>query len=118
HKDPVTRPEGALTGLVDITGVLRWPEERGLFTPGDEPNNNIWYLRDQRLMARAKDWGPVAPFYVDQEEPQPAGGLPRVGKLALMLPNNHLQYALTWFGLALGLAGVYVIWLAGRLRRR
>jgi surfeit locus 1 family protein len=33
------------------------------------------------------------------------------------LPDNHLQYAITWFGLALGLAGVYGVWLAGRLRR-
>jgi surfeit locus 1 family protein len=34
------------------------------------------------------------------------------------LPDNHLQYAVTWFGLALGLAGVYVVWLAGRPRRK
>jgi surfeit locus 1 family protein len=34
------------------------------------------------------------------------------------MPNNHLGYALTWFGLALALIGVYGVWLAGRLRRR
>ncbi|HEY4142642.1 MAG TPA: SURF1 family cytochrome oxidase biogenesis protein [Pseudolabrys sp.] len=38
--------------------------------------------------------------------------------MEVKLPDNHLQYAVTWFGLALGLAGVYVVWLAGRLRRR
>jgi surfeit locus 1 family protein len=34
------------------------------------------------------------------------------------LPDNHLQYAITWFGLALALAGVYIVWVAGRLVRR
>ena len=39
-------------------------------------------------------------------------------KIEVKLPNNHWQYALTWFGLALALSGVYGVWLAGRLRRR
>jgi len=116
-KDPIMRPQGTLTGPVDIVGVMRWPEPRGLFTPADDPKGNVWYLRDHRAMAQAKDLGAVAPFYIDQEEPLPPGGLPNAGRLTLKVPNNHLQYALTWFGLALGLAGVYVVWLAGRLRR-
>jgi surfeit locus 1 family protein len=115
--DAARRPQGALAGLVDVVGVMRWPEIRGLFTPADEPNNNVWYLRDQRPMAQAKDWGAVAPFYIDQEAPLPPGGLPRAGRLMLSLPNNHLQYAITWFGLALALAGVYLSWLVGRRRR-
>ena len=43
--------------------------------------------------------------------------MPAPGKIVITLPDNHLQYALTWFGLALGLAGVYITWLMGRLRR-
>jgi surfeit locus 1 family protein len=117
RKDASTRAQGALTVLVDVIGVMRWPELRGLFTPADEPDNNVWYLRDHRLMAQAKDWGAVAPFYIDQEDPLPAGGLPRAGRLVVSLPNNHLQYAITWFGLALALAGVYLTWLVGRRRR-
>ncbi|MGI8525579.1 MAG: SURF1 family protein, partial [Pseudolabrys sp.] len=117
RKDPASREQGALAGSVDVTGVMRWPEVRGLVTPADEPDKNLWYLRDHRLMAAAKNWGAVAPFYIDQEAPVPPGGLPRAGRLSLELPNNHLQYALTWFGLALALAGVYITWLVGRLRR-
>ena len=105
-------------GLVDITGVIRWPDARNLFTPADEPANNVWYVRDPKLIAASKNWGDVAPFLVDLEAPQPVGGLPRAAPLTVSLPNNHLQYALTWFGLALGLAGVYITWLAARLRRR
>jgi len=116
RKDPQSRPGRPPTGVVDITGVMRWPEQRGLFTPADEPQHGIWYLRDPKLLAEAKHWGTVAPFFVDMEAPQPAGSLPRVGPLAVKLPNNHLQYAITWFGLAATLLGVYVAWLIARRR--
>jgi surfeit locus 1 family protein len=118
RKDPATRAEGLPHGTTDIVGVLRWSEARGTFTPNDEPQNNVWYARDVSAIAAAKKWDSAAPFYVEQEAPVPPGGLPSPGKLSLSLPDNHLQYAPTWFGLALGLAGVYVVWLAGHLRRR
>jgi surfeit locus 1 family protein len=108
----------APAGSVQIVGVLRWPETRGLFTPADEPQNNLWYTRDPVAIAAADKWDAAAPFYVEQEAPAPPGGLPLPGKLVVALPDNHLQYAITWFGLALGLAGVYAVWLFGRLRRR
>jgi surfeit locus 1 family protein len=97
---------------------MRWPETRGLFTPNDDPKTNVWYLRDPKAMAAAKKWDAAAPFYIEQESPMPSGGWPKPGKLAVSLPDDHLQYALTWFGLALSLTGVYVTWLAGRLRRK
>ena len=117
RKDPATRAQGTPQGVVDIVGVMRWPEARGMFTPADEPQNNVWYLRDSKAIAAAKKWDTAAPFYIEQETPVPPGGWPKPGKLVVELPDNHLQYAITWFGLALGLAGVYVVWLAGRLRR-
>jgi surfeit locus 1 family protein len=117
RKAPTNRPEGQIGGLIDIVGVLRWPEPRGLFTPADDTNNSVWYVRDPNAMAQAKGWGAIAPFYIEQEGPLPPGGLPRAGRLTVALPDNHLQYALTWFGLAIVLAGVYVTWLVGRFRR-
>jgi surfeit locus 1 family protein len=117
RKDPSSRAQGAPQGIIDIVGVMRWPEKPGLFTPADDPKTNVWYLRDPQAIAAAKKWDSVAPFYIEQEAPVPPGGLPKPGKLAVELPDNHLQYAITWFGLALGLAGVYVTWLAGRIRR-
>jgi surfeit locus 1 family protein len=118
RKDPATRPQGNVRGTVDIVGVMRWPEARGTFTPADDTKGNVWYLRDPKAMAAAKKWASAAPFYIDQESPVPPGGLPLPGKIVVTLPDDHLQYALTWFGLALALAGVYVVWLVGRLRRR
>jgi surfeit locus 1 family protein len=105
-------------GAIDIVGVMRWPEAPNLFTPAAEPQNNTWYVRDSTAIAAAKKWDTAAPFYIEQEAPAPPGGLPKPGRLVVALPDNHLQYAITWFGLALALAGVYGVWLTGRLRRR
>lgn len=118
RKEPATRGQGTPRGSIDIVGYMRWPEARGLFTPADDAKNNVWYVRDPKTMADAHKWTVVAPFYIDQESPVPPGGLPKPGKIEVKMPNNHLQYALTWFGLALALGGVYVAWLASRLRRR
>jgi surfeit locus 1 family protein len=117
RKDLISRANGT-SGVVQITGVMRWPERQSLFMLSDDPKSNVWYARNLRTMAMAKHWGTMAPFYIDQESPIPPGGWPKPGKLQVILPNNHLQYAMTWFGLALALAGVYGFWLMSRLRQR
>ena len=116
RRDPATRPEGQTAGPIDIVGVMRWPETPGLFTPPGDPAKNLWFARDPAAMAAAKGVGAVAPFYVEQESPSVPGGLPQVGKLQPSLPNNHLGYALTWYGLALVLVVGFGIWAAGRRR--
>jgi len=109
--------QGEPQGPVNVVGYLRWPENRGLFTPDEDVKGNVWYLRDPAAMAAARHWGEVAPFYVDQEAPVPAGGLPAPGKIVVKLPDNHLQYAITWFALGAALVGVYGFWVFGRFRR-
>ncbi len=116
RKDPATRAQGQIAGPVEIVGVMRWPEHPGMFTPAAEPNKNLWFARDPADMAQAKGLGAVAPFYVEQEQPPAPGGLPRAGALQPTFPNNHLGYALTWYGLALVLAGSFAVWFVGRLR--
>jgi surfeit locus 1 family protein len=113
-----TRREGEVAGTVEIVGALRWPERPGLFTPAGDPAHNVWFARDHRAIADQKGWGAVAPFYVEQEAPPAPGGLPRVGRVQPVLPNNHLQYALTWYGLAAVLVGVFTVWMRGRRRER
>jgi surfeit locus 1 family protein len=118
RQDPRTRPEGQVAGPIEIVGVLRPPEARGLFTPADNPAKNLWFVRDPLAMAAAKNWGAVAPFFVDQEAPLPPGGLPRDGPITPKLPDNHLQYAITWYGLAAVLVAVFAAWLRSRRRER
>lgn len=98
----------------EIVGVMRWPEQRGWFTPSDDPARNLWFVRDHRAIAASKGWGEVAPFFIDQEAPVPAGGLPRPGPLNINLRNDHLQYALTWFVLAVVLLVVFALWARRR----
>jgi surfeit locus 1 family protein len=116
RKDPATRTAGQLSGSTEIVGALRWPDARSWFTPRDEPDKNLWFVRDPIAIAAEKGWGPVPPFYLEQEAPVPPGGLPVPGKLAPNLPNNHLQYAITWFGLAAVLAGMFAAFAWGRTR--
>jgi surfeit locus 1 family protein len=115
-QNPATRPEGEVTGSLNMVGVLRWPEAPGLFTPASDPARNIWFARDSDAIAAAKGIR-AAPFYVELESPDPPGALPRTGRLHAVLPNNHLGYALTWLGLAAVLAGVYGTWLVGGWRK-
>jgi surfeit locus 1 family protein len=112
RRDPQSRPQGQITETVEITGALRWPDERHWFTPADDASHNLWFTRDPAGIAAAKGLDPksVAPFYVEQEAPTPPGGLPQPGKLVVALPDNHLQYALTWYGLAAVLAAVFGFW--------
>jgi len=113
RQDPKTRAAGNVPGVVHIIGAIRAPDARHWYTPGDEPNHNLWFTRDPQAMADAKGLGPVAPFYIEQEAPVPPGGLPQPGKIVVNLPDNHLQYALTWYGLALVLAIMFGSWAFG-----
>jgi surfeit locus 1 family protein len=117
REDPATRAVATAAGGADMVGVMRWPESRGLFTPRDDPVRNLWFTRDPAGIAAAKAWGEVAPFYVELESPQPSGGLPRAGPLTANLRNEHLQYAITWYGLALVVAVMFVYWLRARAAR-
>lgn len=113
RRNPASRAAGQVSQPVEITGVMRWPDERHWFTPADDPSHNLWFSRDPAGIATAKGLDPktLAPFYVEQEAPAPPGGLPQPGQFVVALPNNHLQYALTWYGLAAVLAGVFGAWM-------
>jgi surfeit locus 1 family protein len=110
------RPPPAV-GPVEVVGILRWPEPKGWFlTAAYDKAADLWFVRDQRVIAAERGWGAVAPFYIEREAQQPPDGLPSPGALKPTLPNNHLQYALTWYGLAAVLAAVFGVWVRGRLR--
>ena len=117
-QNPRAREEGQTTGVVELVGAMRWPEPRGWFAPKDDPQRNVWFARDHRAIAEWKILSEVAPFYVEQEAPVPPGGIPKPGSLTVKLRNDHLQYALTWFGLAAVLLVVFVIWAVGASARK
>jgi surfeit locus 1 family protein len=100
----------------EVSGALRWPERGSWFVKDHDPGEGTWFVRDQIAMAARNGWGTVAPFYVEMDAPPPPGGLPRVGTLKVNLRNEHLQYAVTWYGLATAVAVMFALWLASRRR--
>lgn len=116
--DPATRIAGQIGGEVTLTGLMREPESRNLFTPADDAARNQWYTRDPAAIAATEGLGRVAPFTIDADASAVPGGLPQGGETLLDIPNNHLSYAMTWFGLALALVGVFAVYAGRRLARQ
>ena len=113
---PATGDAASAPANADLVGVMRWPESRGVFSPKDDPGRNLWFVRDPVAIAAAKGWGEVAPFFVELESPQPPNGLPRAAALKVSLRNEHLQYAITWYGLGLVVVVMFVAWLSAHRR--
>lgn len=117
-KDPAKRQQGQLEGEVEVVGLMRGPGVKGAFTPDNDANANLWFWRDyQGLFASAfsgTDLTTVAAF-LDAEDAAP-GGWPKGHATLVELPNRHLEYALTWFGLAATLAVVFLAYAWTRLR--
>ncbi|MEA3173515.1 MAG: hypothetical protein QOF42_926 [Gammaproteobacteria bacterium] len=105
---------------VILTGYIRFPEAAGALTPSENLAKRLWFTRDHLAMARTLGWGsdgkPVAPFYIDLEQPLPASGIPKPGPLHVHLNDDHLQYAITWFVLAGAVVIAFGVWLRGRRR--
>ncbi|MEX2128323.1 MAG: SURF1 family protein [Xanthobacteraceae bacterium] len=116
RKDPATRRLGQVEGRVTVTGLQRMPEQTNFFTPENDPARNAWYRRDPGEIARALKLDRAAPFTIDADATPNPGGLPQGGDTRVNFPNNHLQYAITWFGLVLALAGVFAVFVWQRLR--
>ncbi|MGO9360143.1 MAG: SURF1 family protein [Xanthobacteraceae bacterium] len=114
--DGQVAPDRADSVPVTLTGYLRFPEQPTAFTPLPDLAKRTWYGRDSASMAQMLDWGEVAPFYIDLETPVPAAGWPKPGPLQVGLRDLHLQYAITWFGLAAVVAAAFAVWVAGRRR--
>lgn len=118
-KDPATRSAGQIDDRTEVVGLVRAPGPRSWFTPADDVAGNTWFSRDPMLFAAASGLPPeaVAPYIIDARfDPRLPGGLPQGGETIVSFPNNHLQYALTWFGLAAALAGVFVAFAVKRRR--
>jgi surfeit locus 1 family protein len=120
-REPGARPAGQLEGEVEVTGLVRLPGPKGSFTPTNKPERNLWFWRDlDALYASlgANGGAKRAPFVLEAEaSPENPGGWPHGGVTVLRVPNRHLEYALTWYGLAGALVVVYLAFAVTRLRQ-
>ena len=107
--DPKTRAAGNVEGQTEVTGVWRVPDPPGAFTPRPNPGKRIWYARDLKSIAAADHLILAAPVVIEADASPNPGGLPKGGQTVVNFRNQHLSYAVTWYGLAAVLLGV---WLA------
>ena len=119
-KDPAKRAEGQIPGKVDLTGIVRRSQVKRQFAPDNDPAKNFWFHVDvplMRQMAGGKADPALDTFFLDADATPNPGGVPVGGQTRLDIPNDHLQYAITWFLIALAGAGVYLAyhWENGRL---
>jgi surfeit locus 1 family protein len=112
---PAARRAGQLEGPVRITGIARYrgDDHPGWFTPDNRPEQSLWYWYDLGALERALGL-PLLPVVVEADATPNPGGLPVGRRTRTELSNNHLQYAITWYGLATGLV---VIWVSFGLAR-
>ena len=97
-----------LNGQMEVTGNLHWPDEIDSYTPEPDIDANIWFARDVPNLAAALGAEPV--LLIARSETDP--GITPLPVDTAGIPNDHLQYAITWFGLALVWAAMtgYFLW--------
>jgi surfeit locus 1 family protein len=116
---PATRREGQPAGPAEVAGVARYrgDDQPGWFTPGNRPAQGLWYWYDLPELGRALGLE-LLPVVIEADATPNPDGLPIGGQTHAELPNNHLQYAITWYGLAAGLLGVWIAFGLARGGRR
>jgi surfeit locus 1 family protein len=117
-KEPATRAAGEVSGEQAITGYARakLSGKPSMLVPDNDLSKNIFYWKDLDAMAASTGLSDVIPFFVDVDASvSNPGGWPKGGVTQFELPNNHLQYAATWYGLAAALlAVVFAMWWRSR----
>jgi len=115
--DPKTRRDGQVAGETQLVGIWRTPDPPGAFTPAPDVVHRIWYARDLASIAAADGLNLgqrsvntltlAAPVVIEADASPNPGGWPRGGQTVVSFRNQHLSYAVTWFGLAIVLLGVW-----------
>jgi surfeit locus 1 family protein len=116
RRDPASRAQGQVAGEVTVTGLARLGVERGWMQPENQPAQNLWFYLDIAALTTAAGVPRLRPFLIEADATPQPGGLPIGGQSRIDLPNNHLQYALTWYSFGVTLAVIYGLWLRRRLR--
>ncbi|MBW9050999.1 SURF1 family protein [Rhizobium mesosinicum] len=118
RRNPAARPDRELGGQAKVTGLMRMTEPRGMLLRSNDPAADRWYSRDVAAIAEKRGIADVAPFFIDADATPNSGGLPVGGLTVLDFLNNHLVYAITWYTLALMVAGLLVYIARSEIRVR
>jgi surfeit locus 1 family protein len=105
RRDRASRAAADTAGDVTVAGLLRMTEPKGGFLRSNDPVGQRWYSRDVAAIASSEGLSGTAPYFIDADATPNPGGLPVGGLTVVAFPNNHLVYAITWYVLALMVAG-------------
>jgi len=111
QRAPAARAAGQVPGTVRVCGLLRPSEPRGGFLRRNDAAAGHWYSRDVAAIAAARGLpaADVAPYFIDADASPNPGGWPVGGLTVVRFHNSHLAYAITWYALALMVAGAAAI---------
>ncbi len=109
---PIDQPAGEVT----IDGYARQPETPGWLSARDDAATDRFYTLNPAAIGSAMGLREVAPFVLVALGTPPPQGLPEPATALPRPPNNHLSYAVTWFGLAAILLAIFLIWSRKVLR--
>ena len=90
-----------------FTAVIRLPGRKGYFQPDNDNTKNFWFFVEPKLMEETISMKLENRFYLEAVDNGP-NGYPLGNQTRIYLRNNHLQYAITWFLIALSLIGVFI----------
>ena len=108
--DKRPRPFAHAEGNVTLEGYVRPSEAPGLFSATDNPATRQFYTLDAPAIGAALGLRQVAPFVLVVLGPAPLERYPDPARHLPRPPNNHLSYAITWYGLAIALVVIFVLW--------
>jgi surfeit locus 1 family protein len=117
-KLPESRPEAQQTGDLTVDGVIRLSQRQAWMQPDNEPDKNVWFFIDLPAMAQMTGLPLRTDIYVEAGPAPVPGGYPLGGQTHINLPNDHLQYAITWGLLAVALIVIYVVYHLQQERQR
>lgn len=115
-RDPGLRPGSEPEGDVRVIGIWRRPDGPGPFTPAPDLRDRVWFARDLAGIAKAEHIKLAAPALLEATALPGSHPWPHAGQTRIDIPNDHLQYALTWFLLAGALLVVYLSYHRARDR--
>ena len=97
-------------GDTNIIGLVRLPQKKGYFVPENEPDNGFWFTIIPDEFNSHLGISANSNYYIDELNIDGKLKLPMPANGKIQIPNNHLQYAITWYSLAIGLLIVYIAW--------
>ncbi len=115
-QDPASRVESNPEGITQIEGVILPGGWQGSdwVEPGNNVEGNAWFFIDPAEMAKAADLAnPIVPLYLGLYRDDQEASLPFTPPPPMEMRNDHLQYAITWYALALALLVIFVIYSLG-----